>query len=48
MNFNNPAKPHKEIVHNQDTDKNKSNYLQKTYRYGIGLLIYLVKHPQPE
>ena len=48
MTFNTPATPHKGIVLNQETDTNIAYKLQKRYRSGIGLLLYLSKHSQPE
>ena len=48
MNFNNPAIPHKGLVHNQETDTTKPHGLQKIYRSGVGSILYLVNNSQPE
>ena len=48
MTFNTPATPHKGIVLNQETDTNIAYNLQKRYRSGVGSLLYLGKHLQPE
>ena len=48
MTFNTPSKPHKGIVCSQESDKTKSYNLQKRYRIGVGSILYLFKHPQPD
>ena len=48
MNFSTPDTPHKGVVRNQEIDTKISYNLQKRYRSGIGLLLYLVKHSQSE
>ena len=44
MNFYTSATAPKEVVCNQETDTKVSYNLQKVYRSGVGLLIYVVKH----
>ena len=44
MKFNTPDILHKWIVHNQETNPNISHYIQKGYRSGVGLLLYLMKN----
>ena len=44
MTFNTPATTHKGIVHNQETDTKILYNLQKRYRRGVGLLLYIVKN----
>ena len=48
MIFNTPDTPHKRIVHNQETDMKISCDIHKRHMSGLGLLLYLVKHSQPE
>ena len=48
MAFNIPATPHRGVVCNQETYTKIPYNLQKRYWGGIGSLIYLVKHSQPE
>ena len=48
MIFNTPATPHKGIVSHQETHTKKSYYIHKSYRSGIGYLLYIVKHSQTE
>ena len=48
MILNTPDTPYKGIVCNQEICTKKSYNSQKIYRSGIGLLLYLVKHSQPE
>ena len=48
MTFNNPATPHKDVVCNKYTDTSISYNLQKRYKSGVGLILYLLKHPRPE
>ena len=48
MTFNTPDTPYKGIVINQETDTKIAYDIQKIYRSGIGLLLYPVKHSQPE
>ena len=48
MTFNNPATPHKDVVCNKYTDTIISYNLQKRYRSGVGLLLYLIKNSQLE
>ena len=48
MPFNNQDTPHKGVVPNQETGKKMLNYLQKRYRSGVLLLLYLVNHLWPE
>ena len=44
MDFNTTYSTHKEAVSNQETEMKISNNLQKIYRNGIELLLYIVKH----
>ena len=48
MTFNTTATPHKGILHNKETDTKIPYDLQKRYRSGVVLLLYLVKHSCPE
>ena len=48
MTLNNPDKPHKGIIHNQETDTKISYDIQKRYRSAVGSLLYLVKHSRPQ
>ena len=48
ITFNNPDKPPTRILHNKGIYTEKSKYLQKRYRSGVGLLHYLVKYSQLE
>ena len=48
MILNTPDTPYKGIVCNQEICTKKSYNSQKIYRSGIGSLLYLVKHSQPE
>ena len=44
MTFNAPATPYKGSLSNQETDTKISYHIHKSYRSGIGYLLYLVKH----
>ena len=48
MTFNTPATPHKGIVSNQEIDTKISYDLQIRYRSGVGQVLNLVKHSEPE
>ena len=48
MKFNNPYTPHKGIVNNQEIDTKISYDLQIRYRSGVGQVLNLVKHSEPE
>ena len=48
MTFNTPATPHKGIILNLEIDPKIAYDIHNKYSSGIGLLLYLVKHSQPE
>ena len=48
MTFDTQDTTHKGIVHNQESNTKILYGLQKIYRSGVGLILYLVKHSWPE